>query len=89
MTVYERMKSLPRELFESTLLGLMGIPIGSEGEKRLHDWLDSPAEESFPITAVFEKGKYEECADALLEALIGLCELGAEEMEAEAAASTQ
>ena len=89
MNTYEYIISLPRDLFEATLLGLMGVPVGGEEEKKLHDWLDSPAEESFPLTAAFEKGKYEECADSLLEALIGLCELGAEEMEAETAASTQ
>ena len=89
MNVYEYMTSLPRELFESTLLGLMGIPIGGEEEKRLHAWLDSPAEESFPLATAFVKGTPEEYVDSLLEALIGLCELGAEEMEAEATASTQ
>lgn len=48
MTTYQYIRQLPRDLFEATLSGLMGLSTGSRSEQRLHTWLDEPAEKWFP-----------------------------------------
>lgn len=48
MTVYEYLISLPRPLFEATLLGLMGLPLNPEKEKWFHEWMDRPYDDVFP-----------------------------------------
>lgn len=49
MTVYEYLCALPQELFEATLLGLMGFPLNPEKEAWFHDWMQRPYDEVFPV----------------------------------------
>ena len=50
MTVYDYLISLPRPLFEATLLGLMGNPINPEREEWIHQWMNEPYDKWFPKT---------------------------------------
>ena len=63
------LKMLRDDLFDATLMGLMGLPLCSEAETKLKEWLDSPLDKRF-----------EECVTSVnhitLDEFRGICELG-------------
>ncbi len=50
MTVFEYLQTLPQDLFEATLMGLMSVPMEETAEKAFHDWMNKPASDYFPNT---------------------------------------
>ncbi len=64
----EYIKSLKNDLFDATLMGLMGIELASPQEDALTKWLDSPVDPRF--------SEQEEVKDDLISKLKDVCELG-------------
>ncbi|MDD5022320.1 MAG: hypothetical protein PHR82_09370 [Endomicrobiaceae bacterium] len=64
----EYIKSLKNDLFDATLMGLMGIELASPQEDALTKWLDSPVDPRF-------LGQ-EEVKEDLFSRLKDVCELG-------------
>jgi len=50
VTVFEYLQTLPQDLFEATLMGLMGVPMDEKQEAAFHEWMNKPASDFFPNT---------------------------------------
>lgn len=64
-------KSLRGDLFDATLLGLMGLDMGSHDENELLNWLNSPIDDGF-LTKTLSPDKLNELYGRLKE----ICEFG-------------
>ena len=90
MTVFEYLQQLPQDLFEATLMGLMGVPMEEKAEGVFHEWMSKPYDEFFPSVekiSAMEKDQVlvelsksikkmsEEDKEMLRRSLIGYCEV--------------
>lgn len=58
MTVFEYLQQLSQPLFESVLMGLMGIPFNPIQEAQFHEWMNSPYEKSFESGAAINPDSF-------------------------------
>ena len=79
MTVFEYLQQLPQDLFEATLMGLMGIPMEENVEAFFHEWMNKPYDQYFPsvekISGLDIEKMLEQEQENLRRSLIGYCEV--------------
>lgn len=71
MTVFEYMQQLPQDLFEATLMGLMGIPFNPVQEAQFHEWMNSPYEETFAAGKSIDPELFMDAAETEALAILG------------------